>query len=386
MNKKKRILIFSLAYYPRLIGGAEVALKEITDRIDTNLFDFDLITIFEGSERQNRIGNINVFRVGYDIKWPLAKYFFIFAAYRKACILQKKNEYQAIWSIMANYAGFAAMFFKKKFPLIPFLLTLQEGDPTQYIRRRVGILYPLFKKIFTSADKIQAISNFLKDWAVSVGVNSNNISVIPNGVSEVFFSRISSKERISVRKSVGLEMSDCVIITSSRLVTKNAVDNIIKTIPLLDSTYKLLIAGDGAERKSLEKLSRDLKVSDRVKFMGFVSHKDLPSSIQSSDVFVRTSRSEGLGNSFLEAMACRIPVIATRVGGIPDFLIDGETGLFCNVDDPKDLSQKICSIFRDQDFKNNMISKAQDMVADMYTWDSISYKIGVILSLLKIKS
>jgi glycosyltransferase involved in cell wall biosynthesis len=181
-------------------------------------------------------------------------------------------------------------------------------------------------------------------------------------------------------------MSDCVIITSSRLVTKNAVDNIIKTIPLLDSTYKLLIAGDGAERKSLEKLSRDLKVSDRVKFMGFVSHKDLPSSIQSSDVFVRTSRSEGLGNSFLEAMACRIPVIATRVGGIPDFLIDGETGLFCNVDDPKDLSQKICSIFRDQDFKNNMISKAQDMVADMYTWDSISYKIGVILSLLKIKS
>jgi glycosyltransferase involved in cell wall biosynthesis len=369
---KRKVLIFSLAYYPKLIGGAEVALKEITDRADINSFDFDLITIFEGSQRQERMGNINVFRVGYDIKWPLAKYYFIFSAYRKARILHKENKYQVIWSIMANYAGFSALFFKKKFPNISFLLTLQEGDPVQYIRRRVGIIYPLFKEIFTYTDHIQVISNFLKDWAISMGVKKDNISVIPNGVREDFFRIISSEERNSLRKSMDFKITDRIIITSSRLVLKNAVDNIIRALPLLSSEYKLLIAGDGVEKDSLLKLAQDLHVSERVKFLGFIDHKELPTYLQSSDVFVRTSRSEGLGNSFLEAMAAGIPVVATPVGGIPDFLKDGENGLFCEIDNPSDLAQRIEVIMKDKDMRSRILDSAKSTVRDLYNWHRIS--------------
>ena len=103
------------------------------------------------------------------------------------------------------------------------------------------------------------------------------------------------------------------------MVIKNGVGDVIKALPKLSENIKFVILGEGELKQKLIKLAKDLGVSDRVIFKGFVSHEKIPKYLKACDIFIRPSLSEGMGNSFIEAMACRIPVIATPVGGIVDF-------------------------------------------------------------------
>jgi len=369
----KKILIFSFAYLPS-VGGAELAVREITERISD--FQFDMITRNFGYKNFERLGNINVYRVN------CLKLFFPFVAFFKAYRLNKKNKYDAIWSIMANRAGFAALFFKLFYPKIPFLLTLQEGDDLDYPKKRMGIFWPflkpLFRMIFKKADKIQAISNYLKKWAEDMGAKSN-IEIVPNGVDLEKFQISDSEVSSYFRSQIGFKSpDDKLLVTASRLVKKNAVKDIIEALKFLPENIKLLILGDGPERDNLKSKIKNLKLDNRVVFLGHIDHKDLPYYLKISDVFVRPSLTEGLGTAFLEAMAVGIPIIATPVGGIPDFLRDRETGLFCNVNDPQSIAEKVKILLEDEKLRNKIINQAKDMVSLEYNWNNIAKKMKSI--------
>src|SRR4051812_25668174 len=108
--KPRRILIFSLAYFPRLVAGAEVAVKEITDRIPSSEIEFDMITVRSDRPKTERIGNVLVHRVG--MPWYgnannpiffISKYLYMPCALWKALRLHAARSYEATWSIMANY-------------------------------------------------------------------------------------------------------------------------------------------------------------------------------------------------------------------------------------------------------------------------------------------
>ena len=113
---------------------------------------------------------------------------------------------------------------------------------------------------------------------------------------------------------------------------------------------------------------------------GFVKPEDIPQYLAVSDVFVRPSLSEGLGNSFLEAMEAGLPVIGTKVGGIPDFLIDGETGLFCEINDPKSIAEKIKLALSDIGLREKMIAKGKRMVEERYDWNLVAGKMHGIFN------
>src|SRR3989344_3627223 len=101
MKNPKKILIFSLAYYPSSVAGAEVAIKEITERFSDNEAVFDMVTLWDDSNlpRCERIGNVNIYRVGKS------KLLFPFTAFFRSARLRRKNRYDFIWSMMANRAG-----------------------------------------------------------------------------------------------------------------------------------------------------------------------------------------------------------------------------------------------------------------------------------------
>jgi glycosyltransferase involved in cell wall biosynthesis len=94
--------------------------------------------------------------------------------------------------------------------------------------------------------------------------------------------------------------------------------------------------------------------------------------LHASDIFIRPSLSEGFGNSFIEAMASRVPVIATPVGGIIDFLKDGETGLFCEVKNPKSIAQKVEKLIKDKESREYIVRNAYEMVKNKYDWNIIA--------------
>lgn len=356
MENKKKILIFSTAYLP-LIGGAELAVKSITDRIGN--FEFDLLAakIRPGLSNFERIGNVNVYRVGFG--GNLDKLLLPFLGMARAWRLNRTRKYSIVWSVMASYGGFAGLFYKILNPKIKFLLTLQEGDDLSYIRKRVGIFYAVFRQIFKRADYIQAISNFLASWAKEMGAKCP-IKVVPNGVS---IDEVELKVKNNDLKRV---------ISVSRLVEKNGIGDLIKAMTNVDG--ELWLVGDGGLRPELEKLARELKIESKVKFLGEKRPEEAAELLLQADVFVRPSLSEGLGNAFLEAMAIGVPVIGTPVGGIPDFLKEGETGWLCEPKNPESIAEKIKYVLADENQeKLTAVTKtALKMVAESYNWDKIA--------------
>ena len=364
-----RVLIFSLAYLP-YVGGAEVAAREICERLPAD-FEMDLVTLrFDKKNAlEEKMGRVNVYRVGYR-----SKYFFIFQALKKALGLHKKKPYDFIWSIMANYAGFAALFFKILRPKTPFLLTLQEGDPIPHIKKRVGIFYPVFRQIFKRADVIQAISRYLANFGEEMGF-SGRARVVPNGVDLARFSKEypqSEIEELRDKLDKLFKSRGRYLISVSRLVVKNGLDDCLRALALLPQDMRLLILGTGPLESDLKSLSTELGVDHRVLFLGNIGHDLLPLYLKASHIFIRPSLSEGLGNAFLEAMAAGVPIIGSSVGGIPDFLKDKETGLFCGVKDPEDLSQKIRLLFENKELREKITGKAKELVLQKYNWQSVT--------------
>jgi glycosyltransferase involved in cell wall biosynthesis len=323
-----------------------------------------------------QIGNVMVHRI-LKRTGVFQKLLFPFVAFFAAKRLHHDRPYDAVWAIMASYAGYAGALFKKKYPEIPLVLTIQEGD---HFGRREGVLQHWFRKIFRAADHIQAISDFLADWSRAMGALCP-IRVVPNGVDFDNFSHsISLDRRNELRTGLGFSSEDVILVTASRLVYKNAVDDVISALAYLDPSCKALILGSGQDEAKLKREAARLKLNSRVVFKGFVPHAELPRYLQASDIFVRPSRSEGLGNSFLEAMAAGIPVIATAVGGIPDFLTDGETGLFCDVDDPRSIAQKAEKLLRDAESRDYIVRRAREMVRDRYGWQRIAAEMQEIFA------
>ena len=161
------------------------------------------------------------------------------------------------------------------------------------------------------------------------------------------------------------------IITTSSLIPRNGIDILIKACSLLDIDWELTVAGSGTEEQPLKKLALGLPV----KFLGRVPNKLVSSLLVSSNLFVRPSRFEGFGSSFIEAMAAGLPTIGTPVGGIVDFLKDNKTGFLVPVDNPKALAQKIEYIYSHPKEAKKIALAGQKFVLENYSWDKISAKV-----------
>jgi glycosyltransferase involved in cell wall biosynthesis len=370
----KKVLIFSIAYHP-FIGGAEIAIKEITDRNPD--FEYYLITNkFDVAwPEEEKIGNINVRRVGSGKK--IDKYLYPLRAFRYALRLHKMVKFDFVWSIMAFYAGAASLFFKYK-TKVPYLLTLQSGDSDEFLRQRTWWWSFWYKRIYRRAKLTQAISNYLGKRSRKMG-NKGEVILVPNGVDlSIFQPNISTEQKEKLKNALGLQ-DEIVLISVSRLVMKNGLEDLIRAVNFLlyksGVSVKLLLAGSGPDEKNLKQLSEDLGVADNVKFLGHLDYIELPQYLQTADIFIRPSLSEGLGNAFLEAMAVGTPIIGTEVGGIPDFLTDQKTGLFCQVSNPASIAEAVEKYVSDTDLYMRIKSTGQKLVQEKYSWDTVANKM-----------
>ncbi len=360
----KKVLIFSLAYYPH-VGGAEVAIKEITDRITD--IEFHMVTLrFSNREaKEEKIGNIFVHRIGFGTSL-VSKFLFQFMAARTASTLHKQFNFSATWAMMAHATGVPAALFKMRHSNVPYILNLQEGDSLAHIERTMRPLWPLFVRAFTKADIVQPLSTYLAQWARVRGF-AGPIEIIPNGVDVQHFSGTPAAHE------------GVVLITTSRLVHKNAVDDCIRALALLPAMIRFQILGVGVEEKKLKELAEKLGVSGRVVFVGHVDHKQMPAYLHAADIFIRPSRSEGFGASFVEAMAAELPVVATQEGGIADFLFDVKrnpekvtTGWAVDANSPEQIAEAVKDILGNPENTKRVIENAKTMVAEKYSWDLIA--------------
>jgi glycosyltransferase involved in cell wall biosynthesis len=190
------------------------------------------------------------------------------------------------------------------------------------------------------ADRHLCVSNGVARWVErTLREPTERIEVIPNGVDP---SEVDRANPLPLQ-SFGFSPDDRLLLFAGRLHEQKGVDRLLDSLGRLKSAgvdllkFGLLIAGDGPLRKALESLTSRLGLNDRVRFLG--RRDDLPALYRSVSGFALSSRYEGMPNVVLEAMAARLPVIATRVEGTEDLVVDGQTGLL--VDDERSLDSAI---------------------------------------------
>lgn len=377
----KRVLIFSLAYYPH-VGGAEVALKEITDRIPD--IEFHMMTMnFGGEAKEEKIGNVFVHRIGNGASY-LHKILFVPCAAVAAARLYRARPFDAFWAMM-SYMLFPIVLLRLRGIRVPYFLTLQEGDPWEHMFGRWFILpfRPLLFVGFRNASAVQTISTYLAAWAERMGYRGE-ASVIPNGVKIARFAWASPA-------AIGKKDSEIWLIHTGRLVRKNALDTTIRALPLLEDRAHFFAVGDGPEKDALARLARELGVSARIHFHPYVPIEELPKYLKACNIFIRPSRSEGMGNSFIEAMAAGLPVIATQEGGIADFLFDAKrnpdkptTGWAVDKDSPEQIAEAVKDILAHPEKAALVTATAKNLVMEKYDWNLIAKQMRDLFATISI--
>ncbi|MEK7124965.1 MAG: glycosyltransferase family 4 protein [Patescibacteria group bacterium] len=370
-SQKPRILILSTSYLP-LVGGSELAIKNITDRIPD--VEFDMVTgRFGQAPSREKIGNIEVFRVGgrfIQFSLFLPKVFLPCAIFFMAQRLMRQHRYALIHVFQASQAAGAAWPLKKIYPSVPVLLTLQEGKA---LNAQPWFIRTLRKHIIAVAEQITVISTYLARYARSI--THVPVRLIPNGVDVRLFAEQAEQWRTRMRERLCGTSDEQLIISASRLVEKNGLRNLLSAVHEVmyeRPNTRLVIIGDGPLRKELEQQAQNLGIASKVLFIGTVAHEEIPRYLGAADVFVRPSLSEGLGTAFLEAMACRVPVVASSVGGISDFISNGDTGVVCDPTNIHSIATGIKSLLGDPAYAKEIAKRAFALVQERYDWDTIA--------------
>lgn len=238
---------------------------------------------------------------------------------------------------------------------VPIIIAEETSDPQN---RSIKASY-LLKILSLIADKFIAIApnvgNYLKEVA---RVSPSKIKVITNGVSLPRL--VTFHETTKLRNSLGIQVEDFVIGSVGRLFDDHKkFTDIIKAISLLSqrSNIKLLIIGDGKDKEFIKREAESLGLSRNLVMVGFQS--DTAPYYKLMDIFCLASQREGFGLVAAEAMFHELPVVATKVGGLQDIVVNNETGILVNANRPEQIATAIDKLFSNQDLIISMGKKGR---------------------------
>lgn len=319
----KRIVILS-AFLSPLRSGAEACAEEVPLALAAQ-YDFTIVTARMRRSLPKRDllqGRVRVIRVGFGYTFDKWLYPFL------APFAVRKIKPDVIHAVLETFAGLALVFCKapKK------ILTCQTTNRS-------------FLKgfIVRSPDIVTCISRVLAGTIQDLG--RNDVRLISNGINTAQL----AYARDRVEKVRGR------ILFVGRLEKWKGVDTLLTAVSQLRVTdYELRVVGDGSQRKNLESLAKDLGISDHVEFLGYISPENIADEYAEAEIFCGLSRSEALGNVFLEAQAAGCAVIGTTVGGIPDSIDHEKTGLLVPPDNVQAAVNAINRLMEDQDLKHRI--------------------------------
>ena len=230
------------------------------------------------------------------------------------------------------------------------------------------------------ATALLAVSESTKMDAVEEGVAPEHIIVIPNGVD---LPEVNKEIGNHLRQVLGINPNQCMFFYAGRLNYEKGPDLLLQAFSkVIEVTpdAKLVLAGDGPLRTELESLVRQLDIENNVVFLGV--RNDVPAMMMGADVFVLSSRSEGMPNAVLEAMALSTPVVAFNVGGVKELLQDGLTGRLSSPDNPDALAMAMIELAMNGDERKELALAGKKFVDENYKLDKISKRYEDLLSSL----
>lgn len=265
--------------------------------------------------------------------------------------------------------GYAGLLLKRNFK-IPLVVSLRGSDVNVYPHRDRWTLR-LTRRVISGADKLTAVSGALKEMAEKIAKPQREIAVIYTGCELSHFS-FDPEARVAFRKRVGIPQESPVLIFVGHVLKAKGIFELLESFLIVRKSYPdlhLLVVGDGEDFREFAAQVKASEVEEWVHLLGARPHDEIPGWFSASDILVLPSWREGLPNVVVEAMACRRPVIATRVGGIPEAVIDGESGILVNKQDPKALAEAIAFLIENEGKRWLMGAKGRVIVEERFTWE-----------------
>ena len=247
---------------------------------------------------------------------------------------------------------------------LPVVTTLHGTDITLVGADRSYL--PITKFGIEQSDGVTAISQFLKNLTFEI-FNIRNIEVITNFICPTDYHR-STNPRL--REQLALNDEKLLVHVSNFRPVKRIAD-CVDILQRLRGRLKvrLIMVGDGPDRSLAEWLAKRHGISDDVVFVG--KQPRIVDYLAASDVLLLPSETESFGLSALEAMACEVPVVASNVGGLPEVVVDGETGFLCPVGDVDAMAERAYQLLTDSDLYRSFAKRGRERAISEFHTDKI---------------
>ena len=262
----------------------------------------------------------------------------------------------------------------KRMNRLPYAISLQGGDVPGFdpgtLSRHHQITGGAIRYLWRDAHAVVANSLGLADLARRHAPNQS-IGVIPAGAD---IAGIAAKQNYA-------SSLDIQLLFVGRLVKQKGLDVLLEALARISPAlrWKLTLVGDGPEWATLAGQAARFKFPERVSLRGWVNKEELAVYYGAADIFVLPSRDEGMANALLEAMAAGLPVVATRIAGTNEVMIDGVTGLLAEAGDPETLANALTALMTDPAKRESFGRAARARVATAYDWNVIATQWAEVL-------
>lgn len=283
----------------------------------------------------------------------------------------------------ATPGGYPGLRLARKHRL-PFVCSLRGSDINTYPYRE-RLTLALTCEVLRNSNGLTSVSEALKLEAEKLAAPQVPIEVIYNGCDSVFFTCRRALARH--RQTLGISKNAKVLLFVGSIEKAKGVYELVSSFNAIYSRHpdiQLIMVGDGPDLAAIKKIAGEGPSRDAIRLPGSIANSEMPEWFGASDLFILPTHYEGLPNALLEAMASGLPVISTRVGGIPEAVRTGETGILVGRRDTAGLIEAMDYLIRNEGPSREMGMAAQKTVRENFTWQGNAKKmIGVYERVLR---